>query len=335
LNIDVEPKTERKSLISRMSGIINPFNLFKNKTDDIAFKNDDILIFFDSLKQNVLKIIKELPSIFQDCCVKKESEFDEYLVKELKCAKEDLGYYKSILLKSHTLAQDSVDLGAYSVKCFVYNPNNKDTLVEKTSFKLKTTIEYFGNRLTILDQQIDATHDEAFKTYQKKNVNQARLMLKKEKMLRARHQELAEKKYALEDQLLGIESASSNKDLVNMLKLVNTTQNEFKVNADEVFDLKEDIKAADRDREEINQMFNFENSDKTMELDEEMRRLESEVYNEQLEGMSHNSTPKVMNLEDQNARNVNKNSNAKGSTNRDLNMSLEEEKFAEPEVIMN
>ena len=58
---------------------------------------------------------------------------------------------------------------------------------------------------------------------------EARRCLKREKMLRERYLELANKKDTLEDQILSLESAASSKDLVKLLQQVNEAQNEFKL----------------------------------------------------------------------------------------------------------
>ena len=94
-----------------------------------------------------------------------------------------------------------------------------------------------------LEKQAEVLHQEAFKAYKKKNVDrkkkkfyfdqfeitEARRCLKREKMLRERYQELANKKDTLEDQILSLESAASSKDLVKLLQQVNEAQNEFKL----------------------------------------------------------------------------------------------------------
>jgi len=215
----------------------------------------------------------------------------------MKYAKEDLPYYKKVLLKAQIIELDKLELGAQIINCFIYSRNTKEILAEKTVFKIKTTIEYFESRMKTLEIQMDMTHQEAYTAFKKKVVNQAKIYLRREKMIKERYNELADKKYTLEDQLFKLESASSSKDLVNIMKLINATQNEIKLNVDEVFDLKEDIKAGDKEREEINQMFSVDNQEKS-EMDEEMKRLENEVFNEQLKDINRTPLSNIMQIED-------------------------------------
>jgi len=277
LGLRYKKEVPKQSAFSSLTNMFNPMNLFAKKPELPPLK-DLRIIDIETLRMNVKTIIHNLRSLFHEKTIISEEDFDIFLMTQLQYSKDDLHIYKELMVNGGVLGTETIEIGRKRFHIFIYNPNHHDTTAEKTAFVLQHSIEYYAKKIEEMEGQIDQAHQEALKAIQRKNKDQAKQYLKRQRMYQETMKTFIDKKYICEENLLKIESSSSDKEIVSLLQFVKAAHNELRINPDEMFDIAQSMKEAAEERKE-NRMI-IENMANSEDVEDEYKKLERMIMAE-------------------------------------------------------
>lgn len=295
LGLQYTKEIPKQSLFMTLSGYLNPMNIFNKKAEMPLLTSK--LIDITALKENLKTAVSRFSEVFKDKTIASEDELDNFFANELKYSKQDIQLYKDLLVNGEVLKKEVVEIGRKRYHIFVYNPLKLDVAIEKTAFILQSSIQYYEKRIEEFEAQAEQSHQEAAKAVLKKNKDQAKMYLKRQKMLQETAKQYLDKKYLCEEHLIKIETSSSNKDIVSLLQYVRAAHDELKINPDEMFDIAQSMKEMAEERKETGMI--IEKMANENDVDDEYAMLERQILGESvpLQEPKIISQPQVRNRE--------------------------------------
>jgi len=279
LGLRYHKEIPKKSTLQTITNIFNPINLFAKKTE-LPSLNTMRIVDLEILKRNMQQISKEFGMFFREKTIASEEELDGFLLNNMGLSKEDLNIYKELLANGGKLKTEVVEIGRKRYNIFIYNPNHIDITAEKTAFVLSSSIGYYVKKIEEMEEQIDQAHKEALRACQRKNKELAKQCLKRQKMFEETMKQYIDKKYICEENLLKIESSSSDKEIVSLLQYVKAAHDELKINPDEMFNIAANMREAAEERKETRMIIENMANENPEDVEDEYKQLERMIMAE-------------------------------------------------------